>query len=143
MSTLHRIIVVLIALISLLCLVMIPDWFEDPRKLAPGEWKDAGKQGMVEVTDATLTLHGFGPEGPIPYTWLQTDKEPYTMQVCYGSHTVEAAITFNGENEVVADLDIMHKLPSDIADTLRRRNTGAGRPENEFRLVFRRIIPKN
>ena len=64
------------------------------------------------------------------------------MRAVYGSHSVVAAITFNGKDEVFADLDIMNKLPGEMADILRKKNRSAGRPENEFRLIFRRVHPK-
>lgn len=138
-----RLIFLIIGISILSALLFIPDWFEDPRRLLPGEWQDSGRRGRIEITENTLQIHGFGPETPIPYEWLQAENEPYTLQITYGRHTVTADITFNGENEVIADLDIMHKLPEAAADTLRQKNRSAGRPENEFRLLFRRILPKN
>lgn len=143
MMTPIRLISAAAVLLATGALILIPDWFEDPRRLAPGEWKDAGRRGTIDVTESTLTLRGFGPEDPIPYEWVQTEDEPYTLLVTYGSYRLMADITFNGKNEVIADLDVMDKLPSDIADTLREKNRHAGRPENEFRLLFRRVLPKN
>lgn len=138
-----RIIIIILGLSILSTILVIPDWFEDPRKLLPGEWQDSGRRGRIEATENTLLLHGVGPETPIPYEWLQTEQEPYTLQISYGRHTATADIIFNGKNEIIANLDIMHKLPEAAADTLRRKNRTAGRPENEFRLLFRRILPKN
>lgn len=137
-----RILITLITLSLLSAVIFIPDWFEDPRKLAPGEWAEGSNRGKVEVTDTELHLLGFGPEESIRYEWLQTENEPYTMRAVYGSHSVVAAITFNGKDEVFADLDIMNKLPGEMADILRKKNRSAGRPENEFRLIFRRVHPK-
>lgn len=140
--TIPRIILSLLGISILSAFIFIPDWFENPRELAPGEWQDAGRKGKVEVDENAVHLLGFGPEEPIRYEWLQTDDEPYTMQLTYGSYTVVANITFNGRDEVIAELDVMDKLPSTAADMLRKKNRNAGRPENEFRLLFRRVQPK-
>lgn len=142
MNTL-RSIYILIGISLLSAIIFIPDWFEDPRRLLPGEWQDSGRRGRIEATEEYLQIYGVGSEEPIPYEWLQTDDEPYTLQVSYGRHTISADIIFNGKDEVIANLDIMHKLPREAADTMRQKNRSAGRPENEFRLIFRRIIPEN
>lgn len=138
-----RLILLIIAALLLSAIICLPDWFEDPRQLAQGEWKDAGRKGTVVVTDNTVTLLGFGPEEPIPYTWVQTEQEPYTMLLSYDSYRIEVNIIFNGDNEAIALPEVMHYLPADIAETLRRKNRSAGRPENEFSLLFRRVLPKN
>lgn len=134
----------ILTVLSIICgLIFIPDWFEDPRELAPGDWKDSGRTGTLEVTDSSIILHGFGHRGTISYQWLQTESEPYTMQIVYGGHRLDAHITFDGPNTVIAELDIMDKLPAEAAKTLRSKNRSLGRPENEFRLVFFRMASQN
>lgn len=135
-----RLILLLAILLPILAAVLfIPDWFEDPRQLALGEWKEHSTRGYVEVEEERIRTRGMGRTGKITYSWVQTDDEPYTMRVKARGHEVTAHITFNGSDEALVLFEIMHLLPPAAARELRKRNKAANRPEDEFYMLFRRV----
>ena len=142
MPSLRTIILSIMGLNALLALIFIPDWFEDPRELAIGEWRDAGKRGYLEVDETHIRTRGLGARGSISYEWVQTEDEPYTMQLTWRHYTITAHITFDGPDTAIADLDVMRHLPREAARIVKKQNKAAGRPENEFRMVFFRTKVK-
>ena len=133
-----------IGISSLVCAVIfLPEWGEDPRKLAPGEWKEASRRGLqAEVDEQGIRWHGFGRRGKLTYEWLQTDTEPYRVKLLRGQTGIEANVTFNGADEAVLEPDIFDQLP-DIAKTyIRDTNKRHKRPEKEVILIFHRVEAK-
>lgn len=123
--------------------IFIPDWGEDPRKLAPGEWKEASPRGMgAEVDETTIKWQGYGRHGKFTYEWLQTEKEPYRVRIRKGQTIVDADVTFNGKDEAVLAPDVFDKLPDIARSYIRDLNKRNNRPETEIVLVFRRVEPK-
>ncbi len=129
---------------SAICaVVFIPDWGEDPRQLALGEWKEASPRGMAAEVDSSVILwRGYGRRGKLTYEWLQTEEEPYRVRICKGQTVVDANVTFNGADEAILEPDIYDKLPEMARKYIRDTNKRHNRPEREIRLEFRRIPPQ-
>lgn len=129
---------------SALCAVIfLPDWGEDPRELALGEWKEARPRGLkAEVDAAGIRWQGYSHRGKLTYEWLQTDEEPYRVRIVKGQTSVDAHVTFNGKDEVILEPDIYDKLPDIARSYIRDHNKRNKRPEKEIVLIFRRIEPK-
>ena len=138
----RRLLLIVVALLLLAGVIFIPDWFEDPRRLAPGEWVEQGTRLKAEVTDKDIHWRGFNSRGRLTYDWLQTDKEPYRVVIRRGEQAVEALVTFNGEDEAILEPEIFDKLPSLARRYIRERNRARQRPEEEIRLIFRRVREK-
>lgn len=123
--------------------VFIPDWGEDPREIAIGEWKEAGPRGMrAEVNEVGIRWQGYGRHGKLTYEWLQTEEEPYRVRIRKGQTIVDANVTFNGKDEAVLEPEIFDKLPDIARSYIRDLNKRNKRPETEIVLVFRRVEPK-
>ena len=123
--------------------IFIPDWGENPREIAIGEWKEAGPRGMAaEVTDTDIRWQGYGRRGKLTYEWLQTEEEPYRVRIRKGKTIVDANVTFNGKDEAVLEPEIFDKLPDIARSYIRDLNKRNNRPETEIILVFRRVEPK-
>lgn len=129
---------------SAVCAVIfIPDWGENPREIALGEWKEASPRGMgAEVDAATIKWQGYGRHGKLTYEWLQTEKEPYRVRIQKGQTIIDADVTFNGKDEAVLRPDIFDKLPDIARSHIRTLNKHNNRPETEIVLTFRRVVPK-
>jgi len=138
----RRLFLIVAALLLLSGVIFIPDWFEDPRRLAPGEWVEQGTQLKAEVTDKDIHWRGLNNRGHLTYDWLQTDREPYRVVIRRGERAVEALVTFNGEDEAILEPEIFDKLPSLARRYIRERNRAHQRPEEEIRLIFRRVRKK-
>ncbi len=50
----RRLLLIVVALLLLAGVIFIPDWFEDPRRLAPGEWVEQSTRLQAEVTDQDI-----------------------------------------------------------------------------------------
>ncbi len=126
---------------ALVCtIIFIPQWYEDPRQLALGEWKENSPRGMqAEVTDTGIQWRGYGRRGKLSYEWLQTEDEPYRVSIRRGQTCIEANVTFNGDDEVILEPDIFDKLPELARTYIRDRNKRHKRPENELIFCFRRV----
>lgn len=129
---------------SAICsLIFLPDWGEDPRELAIGEWKEAKPRGTTAQVDAThIRWQGYGHRGKLTYEWLQTDEEPYRVRIRKGQTSVDANVTFDGEDEAILEPDIFDKLPDIARSYIREHNKRNKRPETEIILKFRRTEPK-
>lgn len=126
---------------ALLCLIFIPDWGEDPVKLALGSWRSQSKSLGIyaEVAEKHLLWNGKVGHGRFLYTWLQTEKEPYRLQFKRGHDVIEANVTFDGPDTAILEPDILDKLPPAARNYIRKQNKINQRPENEFSLIFVRI----
>lgn len=131
--------IVLLTVIGCLAL-MLPGWFEDPRQLVLGEWKESGNLGYVEVDASTARWRGSNYRGTFQYTWVQTESEPYTAEVSRnGKEKWLVGITFEDEDHAVVDFYIMDKLPPEAQNFIRSKNRARNRPEDELKLHFRRV----
>lgn len=110
----------------------------DPRKLALGEWKEASSRLRVEVDADQARWRGMG-HGSIRYQWLETEHSPYRMQLTYRGDTLEAHLDFPDKDTAVLEPQIWHKLPASLQRQLRDLNRRHNRPEQEFRLLFKRV----
>ncbi len=128
-----------VAAIGLLCVIFIPDWFEDPVELAIGEWQGVPNRMRAEVNDTRVRWEMSGNAGRLSYTWVQTETEPYRVQFRRGEEVFEADIIFDGPDEVVVMPHIFDQLPLIAREHIARSNKAANRPENEIRYVFRRV----
>lgn len=138
----RRLICILLILSLLLGVIILPDWFEDPRRLALGEWMEQGSHLRAEVTEDSIAWRGFNSRGKLTYTWLQTNKEPYRVAIRRGEQLVEADVTFDGEDVAILEPDIFDKLPPTARRYIRERNRARQNPEEEIRLIFRRVKEK-
>ncbi len=128
-----------LAAIGLLCVIFIPDWFEDPVELAIGEWQGVPNRMRAEVNDTRVRWEMSGNAGRLSYTWVQTETEPYRVQFRRGEEVFDADIIFDGADEVVVMPHIFDRLPLMAREHIARTNKAADRPENELRYVFRRV----
>lgn len=128
-----------LAAIGLLCVIFIPDWFEDPVELAIGEWQGVPNRMRAEVNDTRVRWEMSGNAGRLSYTWVQTETEPYRVQFRRGEEVFDADIIFDGADEVVVMPHIFDRLPLMAREHIARTNKAADRPENEIRYVFRRV----
>ncbi len=128
--------------VSLLCAVFIPDWFEDPVKLALGEWKGTPNGMQAEVDDSHVRWQVGGHRGRFGYSWVQTENEPYRVQFRRGERVFAADVEFNGSDEAVVHPLIFDELPELAQDYIRSRNKAMNRPEKEMIFVFRRVKEK-
>lgn len=120
-------------------LLLIPGWFKDPRQLVQGEWQEINKRGYVDVTDCSARWQSGNYKANITYTWVQTDSEPYSLEISYKEQKWLAGITFENDDLVIVDFYIMDKLPPDMRDLIRQKNKVRNRPENELSMRFRRV----
>lgn len=127
------------AVIGLLCLIFIPDWFEDPVKLAIGEWKGVPNGMQGEVTEQRVAWQVGGRRGRFDYTWIQTESEPYRVQFSRGDNVFEADVEFNGRDEAVLRPLVFDRLPELAQEYIRKQNKARNRPETELIFVFRRV----
>ena len=120
--------------------LFIPDWFEDPTQKILGTWKDAAPRSalFIEADRAQLQWRSGTRHGKMPYTWLQTEHEPYTLQFTYHHEDYVVDVIFNGNDEAVALPRIWDKLPEEARRWVKEKNRAAGRPEKELRFLFRR-----
>lgn len=118
---------------------------EDPRKLALGEWQEQSKRGFVVVSDEShLSWQAANRRGKMTYRWLQTDEEPYRVEVRRGENSRwEANVTFEGKDKALVEPDILHHLPEEAQKLIRQKNKAKGRPENEFIFLFHRVKSAN
>lgn len=128
--------------IGLLCAVFIPDWFEDPVKLAIGEWQGYPNKVRAEVDEQQVRWYAGGHRGKFTYTWLQTDTEPYRVQFSRGEESFEADVIFEGDEEAILLPLVMDRMPEIARDYIRRQNKARNRPEDELRFLFRRVKEK-
>lgn len=115
---------------------------ENPRELAPGDWKGANIPLQAEVSADTVQWSAPGSRGKFTYTWEQEKESPYRVRFRRGRTEIEANISFDGDDTVLVEPIVFEKLPPLMQQHLRDRNKSLGRPETEIRLVFRRLKPK-
>lgn len=140
MNRKRRLALLILLVAGFLCL-FIPDWGEDPRELAPGEWHDRANGLHLEVDAARIRWQAGGYSGKIPYEWIQAEDEPYRAQITFRGQTYRADISFNGRDEAVADLLVFDQLPQEAQSFIREKNRAFNRPEKEITLHFRRVKP--
>lgn len=123
-------------------ILLIPGWFKDPRKMVQGEWQEFNKLGCVEVTDCTARWQGGNYKATFRYDWVQTDDEPYTLEISRNNEKWLIGVTFETDDLAEVDFYIMDKLPPEARDFIQQKNKARNRPENELKMRFRRIIPE-
>ena len=134
-------VLILVSVLGSLTL-MLPGCFRDPRQLVLGESKEAGNLGYVEVSDSTARWRGSNYKGKFRYSWVQTDSEPYTIEVSRNQDKWLVGVTFEDDDHAEVNLYIMDKLPDEAQDFIRQRNRARNRPDDELKLRFRRIKPE-
>lgn len=142
----HRLLYILLPAAALgIGLFLFLNGKEDPRQLALGEWQEKSKSGFVEVTDDShLQWRAANRRGKMTYRWLQTEQEPYRVEVRRGQNSRwEADVTFEGKDDALVAPDILHLLPDEAVNIIRQKNKAKGRPENEFIFHFRRVKSAN
>ena len=138
-----RLLLLLILLTLATCAaLLLPGWFKDPRQLVQGEWQEVNKLGLVEVTDCTARWQGSNYKGTFQYTWIQTDDEPYSIEVSRNEGNWLVSLTFEDDDHAIVDFHIIDKLPSQAQELIRQKNRARNRPEDELRLRFRRLKAK-
>lgn len=138
-----RFLLLLILLTLAACVaLLLPEWFKDPRQLVQGEWQEVNKHGQVEVTDCTARWQGSNYKGTYRYTWLQDEKEPYSIEVSRNEEKWLVSLTFEDDDHAVVDFHIIDKLPAQAQELIRQKNRARNRPEDELQLRFRRIKAK-
>lgn len=120
--------------------LLMPGWFKGPRELVQGEWQEANKLGYVEVTDCTARWQGGNYKATFNYAWIQTHDEPYTMEISRHGEKWLAGITFEDDDHAAVDFYIVDKLPPEARNFIRQKNRARNRPEDELKLLFRRVI---
>ncbi len=110
---------------------------ENPRELALGEWREQSARVRVEVLPAEARWRGAG-HGTLRYEWLQTNESPYRVRLESRGKTVEADVSFVGDDRMLVEPDIWDLLPTSAQKMLGDINRQHGRPEREFRLLLRR-----
>lgn len=135
-------IILLIVLLSLASCIalLLPGWFKDPRELVQGEWQEWNKLGQVEVTDCTARWQGGNYKANFQYSWIQSDSEPYTIEVTRNNQKWLIGVTFEDDDNALVDFYIVDKLPAEARDFIRQKNRARNRPEDELKLRFKRII---
>ncbi len=138
-----RLLLLLILLTLATCAaLLLPGWFKDPRQLVQGEWQEVNKLGQVEVTDCTARWQGSNYKGTFQYTWIQTDDEPYSIEVSRNEGNWLVSLTFEDDDHAIVDFHIIDKLPAQAQELIRQKNRARNRPEDELRLRFRRLKAK-
>ena len=138
-----RFLLLLILLTLAACVaLLLPEWFKNPRQLVQGEWQEVNKHGQVEVTDCTARWQGSNYKGSYRYTWLQDEKEPYSIEVSRNEEKWLVSLTFEDDDHAVVDFHIIDKLPAQAQELIRQKNRARNRPENELQLRFRRMKAK-
>ncbi len=133
--------IVLLSVASCL-LLLLPGWFKDPRELVQGEWQEINKTGYVEVTDCTARWQGGNYKANLRYSWVQTDDEPYTVEIIFKEQKWLAGITFEDDDHALVNFYIMDKLPPEAREFIRQKNKVRNRPEDEVCMRFRRVNPQ-
>ena len=110
---------------------------ENPRNLVLGEWREQSARVRVEVLPAEAHWRGAG-HGVIRYEWLQTEKSPYRVRLEGRGKTVEADVSFAGNDRMLVEPDVWDLLPTSAQKMLGDVNRQHGRAEREFRLLLRR-----
>lgn len=133
--------ILLIVLISLAgCILLLcSGLFKDPRQLVQGEWQEINKMGIVDVTDCTARWNGSNHRANMTYTWVQSEDEPYTIEVTYKGDKWLASIAFESDDQALVNFHIIDKLPAEAQDFIRQKNKARNRPEDEVCLRFRRL----
>lgn len=138
-----RLLLLLILLTLAACVaLLLPEWFKNPRQLVQGEWQELNKHGQVEVTDCTARWQGSNYKGSYRYTWLQDEKEPYSIEVSRNEEKWLVSLTFEDDDHAVVDFHIIDKLPAQAQELIRQKNRARNRPEDELQLRFRRMKAK-
>ena len=133
--------IVLLSVASCL-LLLLPGWFKDPRELVQGEWQEIKKTGYVEVTDCTARWQGGNYKATLRYSRVQTDDEPYTVEIIFKEQKGLAGITFEDDDHALVNFYIMDKLPPEAREFIRQKNKVRNRPEDEVCMRFRRVNPQ-
>lgn len=137
-----RNILIAVAAIGLLCVVFIPDWFEDPRELAIGEWQGVPRKIRAEVTGDVVQWRAGGYGGKFTYNWVQTEDEPYRVEFRSSSSVFEADVVFEGPDEVLLFPLVFDHMPDAAKDYIRSYNKARDRAEDDMRFRFQRVKEK-
>ena len=131
--------ILIIALIALACagVLLLLSGRDDPRELLLGEWKEASTRLYADVEPERVSVRGLA-RGAITYEWLETEKEPYRLRFTYRHQSYEALVSFSGRDTAIIEPQIWDMLPASARRQLREINRRHQRPEEEFRLLFRR-----
>lgn len=134
-----RLLLLLILLsVSASLALLLPGWFKDPRELIQGEWQEINKAGYVEVTDCTARCRSGNHKANFHYNWIQTDSEPYTLEISRNGETWLIGLTFEDDDHALVSFYIMEKLPPEARDFIRQKNRARNRPEDELIMRFKR-----
>ena len=137
----HTRLIFLIVLLSVLAALalMLPGWFEDPRKLAIGEWQEQNKLGFVEVDETSARWRGSNFKGTFHYTWLQYENEPYSVEISRKGEKYLASVTFEDDDHALVNFHVYDRLPAEARKFISQKNKAKNRPEDEILLRFRRV----
>ena len=136
-----RLLLLLILLSILSCAaLLLPGWFKNPRELVQGEWQEYNKLGYVEVTDCTARWRGGNYRATFQYSWLQDEREPYSIEISRNEEKYLVSLTFESDDLAVVDFHIMDKLPPEARDFIRQKNKARNRPQDELKMRFKRVV---
>lgn len=137
----RRLVMVAGGVVLLLVVAAVVWWIchpkPDPRVLVLGDWREPNSQLYVEVTPDQATARG-AMQGVVRYEWVDTEHEPYRLRFTYHGDSYEALVSFVNKDTAVVEPLIWHIIPADKRQALRDYNRRHKRPEDEFRLVFKR-----
>lgn len=142
MARTRLILLIVICSVAASIALMLPGCFKNPRELAQGNWQECNKLGYVDVTDSTAYWRGSSQKATFQYTWVQDNREPYTVEITRKGESYLADVTFETDDLANVNFRIIDKLPPEAQDFIRQKNRARNRPENELRLRFRRIKPE-
>lgn len=111
---------------------------EDPREKVLGEWEEKSSKVRVEVVPGEIRWRGMG-HGKARYEWVQYEEEPYRVHSKIRGQEWNVDLRFSGEDIAIAEPDIWDHLSDEAKEMLRDVNRQHGRPEREFRLIFKRV----
>lgn len=110
---------------------------ENPKEKILGEWIEKGSKLRIEVLPGEIRWRGMG-HGKAHYEWLRYEKKPYRLRCTARGHTLEVDLHFSGDDTAIAEPDIWEHLSDEAKKMLHDINRQHGRPEQEFRLIFKR-----
>ncbi len=140
MTRLHLILCGCLLTIIVILALVLPGLFKDPRQLVQGEWQEVNNRGYAEVTDCTARWRGSNYKARFRYNWIQSDDEPYTIEVSRNNEKFSIGLTFEDDDHATVDFYIMDKLPHEVQEIIRQKNRARNRPDGELKMQFRRVI---
>lgn len=120
-------------------IILIPDWFPNPRERIIGAWQDQRHQITGTVDEQSVRWQMLSRHGRLAYQWKQTEKEPYQVEFYWGEQIIPANITFHGHDEVWVEPQIMHLLDPHQRELIQEANKARKRQPDELKFSFKRI----